>query len=244
MSAGAAHGIMDGEVFAVYKDQTSALTSSSLAEVQVSSIFPYSSKLVVISGDPRFGRGTAVKVRAGTAPDLSLYISTDEAAKKKLKCIIQAFESIANSQTGPRIVLMEEQMDLTISVKQDKIVVAVMDPLVKVHGISQMPHQIHPSIEDAQDFLRAAAHYHRYLRQSHKRDTEGFLDKIKIEFLKLEGGSKGQDRRPVGPNLNNGGLVELIVDSDTIYGVKVTNESSTPLYASLFFFETSDFSIG
>jgi hypothetical protein len=48
---------------------------------------------------------------------------------------------------------------------------------------------------------------------------------------------------PVGENLNAGGIVDIVVNPDDIYGIKLVNNSALNLYPSLFFFDNSDLSI-
>ena len=47
----------------------------------------------------------------------------------------------------------------------------------------------------------------------------------------------------VGDNLNVSGIVDLVVDPDDMYGIKLINTSDLDLYPSLFFFDNSDLSI-
>ena len=46
--------------------------------------------------------------------------------------------------------------------------------------------------------------------------------------------------KPVGDNLNVEGVVDLVVNTDDLYGIKLVNNSAYDLYPSLFFFDNSD----
>ncbi len=46
-----------------------------------------------------------------------------------------------------------------------------------------------------------------------------------------------------GDNLNIRGVIMVDVDEDAIYGFKITNTTSVPLYVSMFYFDVSDLSI-
>jgi len=247
MNAGAMHGIMDGEIFAVYKDRQSASKGSPLAEVTTSAIMPYSSNMTASSGNRELRSGVATKIRAGKTPDLSLHISIERGQKKQLECVAQAFEAIrTNKSSQLRIAMVDEEVaELIISAERGQIVATVKDPSLEAHRMTRIYHQIEPTVPRALDFLRAAAHYHRHLRRFHGLDANGLLDKITIQFTKLETKSLEQGLGPTEPltNLIKGGVVELTVDTNSIYGIKVINNSEIPLYASIFFFESSDFAI-
>jgi len=49
--------------------------------------------------------------------------------------------------------------------------------------------------------------------------------------------------QPIGPNLNRENIIDLQVQSDKMYGMKIINNSDMALYPSLFFFDSSDLSI-
>ncbi|KIJ30438.1 hypothetical protein M422DRAFT_783996 [Sphaerobolus stellatus SS14] len=59
-------------------------------------------------------------------------------------------------------------------------------------------------------------------------------------------GIDGLGRRilnPTGDNLNDNGVVDIVVDSNTSYGVKVINNSRRDLFLNAFHFDNMDFSI-
>ncbi|KAF6743200.1 hypothetical protein DFP72DRAFT_1080537 [Ephemerocybe angulata] len=68
---------------------------------------------------------------------------------------------------------------------------------------------------------------------------------VKIEFYALEDKEDeyGEDNRePVGPDLYRDGRVEIDVDDETRYGMKITNSTPFNLHFACFFFDHADLS--
>ena len=223
-------------------------TSLPVAEVTAFAIRAFSSTVVLSSDDPQFEEGYALQIRVGEAEYLRIHIAEEETTKEELKCVHQAFEEINDDDSlQPRIVLVDrEKAELDIAFDKGRIVVNVLDPLVTMYGFHQISHPIQPIVHHAFEVLRAASHYYRHLRRTGNRTTAGLLNRIEIELTRLKYAIDHNGTlvlRPTGPNLIEEGIVDLVADQDSKYGIKITNKLNVPLYPSVFLFEICDFAI-
>ncbi|CAE6394744.1 unnamed protein product [Rhizoctonia solani] len=94
--------------------------------------------------------------------------------------------------------------------------------------------------------LKAIARWHQYLR--HLPATRPFQKKVDLEFkrLRLTGEyttEGGLEIEPYGPNLNVGGVADIMARDDDYYGMKVINRSEVDLYVYLLQLECSNMRI-
>jgi hypothetical protein len=255
VAAGIAHGITDGAEFAVYKTRN----FKSLGTLKVVTVDPFSATAEVMSGPP-FDIGTeafALQKRAGQEVDLRLHIPLDDRLMSVFEALVKEMQ-----QKGPgqrKIMLVEEEnkedAEWGIAFEDDHIVFNIMNRLVTASGLKRLPYRVKPTVDDVYPVIQAAAHYHWYLRRT---SSERILQKkVSIEFYKVKHilGEYTEDLVPVvvpdgenllmedGQNLIRGNVVDLIVDEDAMYGIRILNNSAVDLYPSLFHFENSDLSI-
>jgi len=145
------------------------------------------------------------------------------------------------------VVVPKEQADLDVEIEDGYVVFNILNPQVTKFGLFRMPFRLNPHVDDVYPVVAAAADYHWHLNRTQKKET--FQNKVRVEFLKLKQDDEEFDEnfnliiRPDGPNLNMGGVVDIIVDKDAIYGINIINDTPLGLYPSLFFFDNSDLSI-
>jgi len=247
IDAGAAHGITEGAIFEIYKDKHTHATTAPLGTMTASVPGPFSTVLDFSPNSGYFAiesQAFALQIRAGKQEDISLYIPFDQN-------LLTVFEAIAtemqvNAQRQINILTDEDlkhgkKPDLGIAFEGGYIVFDIKDPNVTVHGLHRMPHRVPPITERVSPVIGAAAHYYWHLRRV--GHAEEIQDAVEIEFTQLSSGN-ALKRKPCGPNLIEAGVVDIVVDEDHIYGMKITNNGEFPLYASVFYFDNSDFSIG
>jgi hypothetical protein len=246
MAAGAAHGITEGAIFEVYKDKQAHSTIAPLGIMKASTPGPFSTVLDFFPTDREFSIENwafALQIRAGKQADLALYVPLDQN-------LLVVFQAIAtrmqvNAQLHVNMLTDEDlkwgkQPDLGVAFEDGHVVFDIKDPNVTAHGLHRMPFRVLPIIEDVSRVISAAAHYYWHLRRvGHAKFIQ---NTIEVEFTKLSDGDTLM-RKPDGPNLINAGVVDLVVNKDDIYGMKITNNGDIPLYASVFYFDNSDFSI-
>jgi len=246
MDAGTAHGVTEGAIFEVYKDKRINSTAVPLGTMKASAPGPFST-ILNLSPTSRYfpikSQAFALQIRAGRQEDLALYVPLDQN-------LLSVFEAIAaemqvNAQRQINLLSHEDlkrgkKPDLGIAFENGRIVFDIKDPNVTVHGLHRMPHRIRPILAHVSPVISAAAHYYWHLRRV--GHAESIQDAVDIEFTKLSN-DDARKRTPSGPNLIDAGVVDLVVDEDDIFGIKITNNGDVPLYASVFYFDNSDFSI-
>ncbi len=193
--------------------------------------------------------GYALQTRAGEDYDVCLFVEPDER-------LLGIFNRIVNeTQAGRRrfhlVKNHDNEPDLVVAADGDVIHFEIMDKLCRQNGLTRMPFEVKIDDADAiQRILQSSADFYRYLHRSNKRKRSPLAGKVTLECMKLkETGEYTNDLREVfkpdsnGENLNVGGVIMVDVDEDAIYGFKITNTTSVPLYVSMFYFDVSDLSI-
>jgi hypothetical protein len=246
MDAGAAHGITEGAIFEVYKNKHAYSNTAPLGTITASAPGPFSTVLNFSPTDRQFSiedQAYALQIRAGKQEDLTLYVPLDQNLLPVFHAI--ATEMQVNAQRQINMLTDEDlkqgkKPDLGIAFEKPHIVFDIKDPNVTVHGLKRMPQRVLPDIDEVTGIISAAAHYYWHLRRV--GDAKYIKSTVEIEFTKLSDGGT-LTRKPDGPNLIKGGVVDIVVDEDDIYGMKITNYGADPLYASVFYFDNSDWSI-
>jgi len=149
-----------------------------------------------------------------------------------------------------------EQPDLAISATENGCVrFHIMETICRDYGFVVMPHY-DVRIEETDyifSILRASAHFYWHLHHSNTHQLDDLND-IKLgDIVTLECFKAKKKRNPktfkpyfepeTTENLNVGGMIIIDVDDKSDYVFKINNPTDTPLYAALFFFDVSDFSI-
>lgn len=249
LDAGAVHGITKGATFDIYSSRDNVATEAPLATLIASD--PPEAFSTVLKG-PEFSidkQAFALQTKAGDEEDLLVYVALDPLLENVFRAVAEEIKGSKSGQQRIRIVEKEtvDQAHFDITFDNSKIVFNILNPEVTRWGLKRIPFQINPTIEDIRPVLRAAAHYNWHLRRT--GNTQALQDKVKIEFTTLtEDLTKLDDDlnpviKPNGSNLIQEGVIDLIVDDETIYGMKITNTCGRDLYASVFFFDNSDLSI-
>jgi hypothetical protein len=244
MDGGAAHGVAKGAIFELYKDMH--IDSPTLGTMKASSPGPFSTILDFSPIDRPFpieDQAFALQIRAGEQEDLTLYVPLDQNLLTVFQAIATEMQDNAQRQIN---MLSDEDLkqgkkpDLGIAFENGRIVFDIKDPNVTVHGLHRMPQSVRPINAHVSRVISAATHYYWHLRRV--GHAERIQNIVKVEFTKLSNDDI-LAREPDGPNLIKAGVVNLVPDDSDIYGMKITNNGNVPLYASVFYFDNSDFRI-
>ncbi|KAK0234488.1 hypothetical protein EDD85DRAFT_774432 [Armillaria nabsnona] len=249
LDAGEAHGITKNAEFAVFAGRS---MSSALGTVVVSNTAAFTSSCRFLSARPdeapfRLATpGYALQTRVGEDQDVRLFVENNER-------LLGVFERIANEmeagKRGFRLVKSRaDEPDLVVAADGDVIHFEIMDKICRQHGLTHMPFGVDIDDSDAlRRILQSSADFYWYLRHSNKRSP---LATSTLECMKLkETGEYTDDLEevlrpdPNGHNLNVGGVIMVDVDEEGIYGFKITDAMSVPLYVWMFYFDVSDLSI-
>ncbi|KAG6906653.1 hypothetical protein DXG01_012739 [Tephrocybe rancida] len=252
LEVGQAHGITKGAEFAVCSDQGMA---SALGSVITFDVSPFTSRCS-IHGDITFALlrpAYAIQTCVGERPDIRLLIEQSEGFLDLFKRLNEEMQRPYADPSKRFFRLVEnpfEQPDLVIGTPDGLVQFEVQDPVCSQYGYTHMPfNNIRPD-ESAYllSILRSAADFYWHLRNS-KKDSS-LTENVHIECLQLESSGELTDDldeifvpKQDGTNLVIGGLIFIDIDDSALYGYRILNESETPLYVALFYFDISDLSI-
>jgi hypothetical protein len=239
MEAGAAHGITEGAQFGVYKDRESKGTQLGIIVARQTDSF--TTTLDIISDASRLlpEEGYALQTRVGITEGLHLHVYTNAPPS-----LIETLQRIASQEF---LLVEKEKAELSFTLEQEGVVVNILDSFVAALGLTRMPFYIEPDADAMSNFIHAAAHFYFYLRRKSKMQAlHGKIDVILTEVVQSK--EEYDDYlqpviQPIGPNLNREHIIDLHVQNDKMYGMKIINNSDMALYPSLFFFDNSDLSI-
>ncbi|KAI0312157.1 hypothetical protein OF83DRAFT_1087200 [Amylostereum chailletii] len=250
MEAGMAHGITEGSEFAIYTSRDPSFKESPLGVLGTGAIHLFSTEMVLPTGaTPLYilEHAFALQTRIGAEEALRLHVPVND----QMASVFAALASeMQDRDPGQRTILLVEkdEADIAIALEDGEIVFHILDALTVSLGMTRMYHPLgQPGVDDLA-IIRGAAHFYWHLRRSPlKRRLQS---RVHVEFTKLvETDDKddlfGRICVPEGPNLvDEQGRIDIEADDTTLYGMKVINESEVGLYASLFYFDSSDLSIG
>jgi hypothetical protein len=254
MDAGTARGIDIGDEFTLYDHPEPLEKSSPLNIVVVREAHPFRSVIAPISGTSHFELqkpAFALLTKVGNLHDLPVHVA-------KLNELGPIFESVAEKMhrvqpDRPGIVLVEkEKAMLTIDLNPDdnRVVfnVRVLGENVPASGEWQrIPHSAELNVSKLRPILDAAAHFYWHL--SRTDNNHNLQNMIRFEFTEVKLADEEYDDdlslviKSIGDNLNQNGIINLVTGTG-LYGTRIFNNSSVPLYAALLYFNTSDLSIG
>ncbi|CAG8685517.1 5092_t:CDS:2, partial [Acaulospora colombiana] len=238
VKAGTVHGIDNMTEFALYqrRDKNSApIGYFTVRNVKVSSStlkVNHSSQSIAL---PAYAM--AVK---------SVRVSyTGKSGLKQVHAALQGEMATNDPRLQQYAVVPRDQSALEIDMSGDRVVFNTVNPRLHALGYSRMPFRVkadEPKI--IRSIIQAGSEFDKFLHL--EPATRRIKDYIKVEFVKI---MRPADRHygPAvrdanGVNLCNGDLVQIPA-GDTLYGIKIINNSSQQLYPHLFLFDCSDFSI-
>ena len=240
MAAGTAHGISDGAQFGVYKDRESKGTQ--LGIIVARQTDPCTTTLDIVSDafNPLPEEGYALQTRIGITEGLRLHVHSTNAPPSLI-------ETLQRTTSQKFLLVEKEKAELSFTFEQEGVVVNILDSFVAALGLTRMPFYIESNADAISDVIHAAAHFYSYLRRKSK--IQALHGQIDVIFTEVVQSKEEYDDylqpviQPIGPNLNREHIIDLQVQNDKMYGVKITNNSDMALYPSLFFFDNSDLSI-
>jgi len=246
MEAGAAHGITDGAEFALYNGNEFPSGGRELCTMVASKPGPFSTTMLVLSASspvsliqPTF----ALQTRAGKDEDLRIHV--DEKLAGLFVELAREMQRRNPTQQGI-ILVSKDRAEIDIALENDLVVFDSLNPLAVEHGLTRMPFCFKPAVDDVYPIICAAAHYHWHLRRTSDRNTLQEDVQIELTRVKEVKDAYADDSliiQPYGPNLKRDGGIDLVIETDTMYGIKIINTTGEPLYPSLFFFNNSEWSI-
>ena len=239
MEAGATHGVTDGAQFSVYKDRDSKATQLGVIVARQTDLFTTTLDIISDTSHLLPEEGYALQTRVEIDERLRLHIYANAPPS-----LIETLQRTASQEF---LLVEQEKAEISFTLEQEGVVVNILDSFVAALGLTCMPFYIEPNADEISNVIRAAAHFYFYLHRKSK--MQALHGKIDVTFTEVVQSKEEYDDylqpviQPIGPNLNRENIIDLQVQSDKMYGVKITNNSDMALYPSLFFFDNSDLSI-
>ena len=254
MDAGTARGIDIGDEFTLYDHPDPLEKSSPLSIFVVWEVHPFHSIIAPLSDTSHFELqklAFALLTKAGNINNLPIHVSKLNELGPILETVAEKMHRVQPDRPG--IVLVEkEKAMLTIDLDPDdnRVVfdICLLGENLPASGKwQQIPHSAELNVSKLRSIFDGAAHFYWHL--SRTENNHNLQNMIRFEFTEVEQVDKEYDKdlnpvvQSIGDNLNQNGIINLVTGT-AMYGTRIFNNSSVPLYAALFYFNTSDLSIG
>ena len=142
----------------------------------------------------------------------------------------------------------EAAADLSVHECDGRVEYFLNDPLVRSFGLQKLYRETPAETRYVHPILRAATHFFWHFKRS--PDLSSLRASIDVQIHELQKDEEAELdlylRAPYkthGPNLNRDGIVDVVADDVTAYGVTIESSVNTPLYVWAFYFDCSDLEI-
>lgn len=253
LMAGAAQGIAIGSEFAVYADHIESQSNRPLCTMRVTAtediratLEPESHVLPFMLPNPAYAR----QVRCGSGNEIRVHFTPALRNVVGVDAVRRAALDTREADIGFLVTAADNAEFLVDVVARDDCNIALFTTahtLVKDLGCGRLPHAVPAQAEDISHVLRSAARWNWHL--NHTNHTS-LIGPVFLEFTRLEQVNDEFDdhdmpiMKPVGENMNRTGVIDMIVNPDQFFGLKIVNGTNRDLYPYLFYFDVSGQSIG
>ncbi|KAH9924781.1 uncharacterized protein B0H18DRAFT_1104924 [Fomitopsis serialis] len=259
IQAGAAQGITEGAEFSVYQDRATVGTGTPLGVLRVNKVRAFVSIAKVLPGasvfslsDPAF----ALQTKVGLAEDLRVYAAQSPTLATLLDAVDRRMQD--SDYHGRKITYAsnKDQAELGMSIEDGLVVFDILDPRVTQYGLTRLPHTASTDADEVFPIICAAADYFWHLRRRNTK-PERIVTGVTLDIRKLNSARRSSDDsdsdsdsdvplawKPENTNLNENGILELLLDKPIDIGYRLENNAQQPLYPYLFYFNCNDLSVG
>ncbi|VDC06740.1 unnamed protein product [Peniophora sp. CBMAI 1063] len=255
---GSIHGVDDDTTFSVYARDDFKPDEMPMATMVVRRVYAFTTELECLGPLTRDGHAAlsgaqcvAVPNSMGSATALRLHVpaATDPGQRR----VLEALGNVVHAHRaggGPAIFLRNDptQANLSIRITEDDATYTIHDRSITDRGLSRLSRTTKADVDAIQPVLSAAAHFFWHLHHAPKKNV--LNDRIEIRFCKLEpdvDADFGPDLRlpyvARDPDLYNSGIVDVVADDETPYGILVRNNSTVPLHVWAFYFNCGTLAI-
>ncbi|VDB96090.1 unnamed protein product [Peniophora sp. CBMAI 1063] len=253
MDAGSIHGVTEEARFSLYSSRDFSPNDTPLGTMVAATVNAFSSELTLSDAaameidlpSPCFAFQTSM----GQAEALRMYIPPSEDLRSVIEALAKELQLQEDSGSPP--ILLGDQKSAHISVRardDGEIEYMINDSLITIHGLTSFCRTTKPDERFIHPVLRAASHFFWHLHRSPQKNM--LRSKVSVEVHSLEQDEEGEiDENldapwvPSSANLLKNGVVNVVADSETVYGIKMTNAVTVPLHVWAFYFDCSDLSI-
>jgi len=250
LDAGLVAGVSEGAQFTAHA-YTDKLFKNPLGTLVVDILRPFSTELKLLPGTFPFTLGqssVALQTKTGYKKDLQIYVPGNDAFAVCRLALMVLMEREHEFQSID-LVDKPEYADFSLAMENQKIVFLYWDERVIRHGHTRLYESVTPTPEELAPVLRSAVHF--YWKLNRTNNNSEVNKNVQIELYQLlppkihRVNEVGGGLVPTGPNLYQGGVMNVVADTDLNlpYGFKITNNTPYDLYPHLFYFDLSDLSI-
>ncbi|KZV70057.1 hypothetical protein PENSPDRAFT_607783 [Peniophora sp. CONT] len=247
LNAGSAHGITSGAQFAIYPSHDFESQDIPLATMIADTVGAFSTGLFFVADGvedlptPCFALQTLV----GKANALRLYMPQSANAGSVLRDLKAELDDVDYP-----VVLREDetQTDLSVYEHVGRVEYFINDPLIKSFGLQKLFNTTGAETRYIHPILRSATHFFWHFNRS--PDVSALRDSLHVQVHVLQRDDEAEldlylrpPYRTHGENLNRDGIVDVVADDVTAYGVTVESDFTVPLHVWAFYFDCSDLSI-
>ncbi|TDL18810.1 hypothetical protein BD410DRAFT_792791 [Rickenella mellea] len=251
LDAGDIHGVQPSSKYSIYKSNIpSGPSNILLGFFIVQSITPTASVLVPASDTPSLdipSRFFAKDTNYGTREPVRVYCNDRERLESILLKALQREHIPSLETSGIAFVGNAEFADLSVSFEGNQVVYCRKEGIETAFVGSRLKRTTQvDNAEGVFAVLRAYAKFNFHLNTTNISIHPISNDKITMELQRLEGEWSPEYKwvvTPAGSNLIGNDQVDVVVDSNTLFGVTIHNHTDSPLYPYLFYFDGSDFGI-
>ncbi|KAF8875734.1 caspase domain-containing protein [Gymnopilus junonius] len=239
VEAGSAHGVTEGAEFSIYSESDLRFEKR-LTLGTVKSVAAFTSTLNDLPY-PGVNPCIAIQTKAGQKEDVRLFVPQGNS-------FFTVFESVRNDHNNHKydlhnITLVADQSiaHLKATMKGADVQFEIADERVTRYGFTQQFKTVDIVDSDRVGWtFSRIAHFYRELNKANSNSKLTSL--VRLEFYELEE-NDDDDLVAFGKNLCNSGTIDVDVNEEIPYGIKLVNESNFDLYPYLFWFDNTDLSI-
>ncbi|KZV62932.1 hypothetical protein PENSPDRAFT_641580 [Peniophora sp. CONT] len=252
MDGGSIHGVTDEAQFSLYPGRDFSSSDTPLTTVVATAVNAFSTVLTFSdsSASPLSLPSAcfAFQTSMGQAEALRLHIPLSKDLRPVMEALAKELQ-LQQEAGSPSILLGDEaQADLSVRARDGVIEYLIGDSLINIHGLNRLCQTTKAETRFIHPVLRAASHFFWHLHRSPKKNL--LRSKVTVEVFRIEEDEDGELDEDLqsplvtrGDNLLQAGVVNVVADHKTMYGVRVINNVSVPLHVWAFFFDCSDLSI-
>lgn len=243
MEAGTAQGIVDGSHFREVRQG---------AKLKVVYVAPFKSILHYEPGFQLDQPSVAELIHVGRREDLRLYVASRDLFRVLFKSAL-GHPAYRFQYSLDNVKIVDNPAIAHLSARASsnglEVVFDLMDPRATHYGFNHRFSRVRADVESVAFVLGHACKFFRSLDLS-KRPQAGGGGPISIQFYQLQESKTDYDESgepvlyPCGPDLCQNGIIDFVVDEKAPYGFKLINHGPHDFYASAFYYDFSDLSIG
>ncbi|PPR00906.1 hypothetical protein CVT26_015516 [Gymnopilus dilepis] len=243
MEAGSAHGVTLGAQFTIYSASDVKLERP-LVSSTVKSTTGFTSTLEDLQQFHLSGSYVAIQTKPGLRQkeDLRLYIPPNDGFHDLFKALQ---EDTTNSRYDLENILLVPDPTLAhikVTVEAANAHFEVTDGRVTEHGLLPVKIVTSQYFDRMGRIFGHIAHFYRELGRTNTNSDTHLTGQVHVEFYQLDE-KDDSELEPIGKNICVGDVIDVVVDEEVPYGMKLINQSSQDLYPYLFWFDSNDLSI-